>query len=99
MPLFERCTKAVERAVEDSKMSHDEVDEIVLVGGSCKIPKIRQDLIEHFGSQVTINDLKDGKEVVARGAAILAGALTDRNQTELAIKDVVPITISVTAEL
>lgn len=50
MPLFEKCTKAVERAFEDSKMSHEEVDEIVLVGGSCKIPKIRQDLVEHFGS-------------------------------------------------
>ena len=79
-------------------MGHEEIDEIVLVSGSCKIPRIRQDLIEHFGSYVTINDDIDVKEVVARGAAILAGTLTNHNQRKLILNDVVPISIRVIVE-
>ena len=74
--LFDRCSQAVERAVLDASLD-GEIDEVVLVSGSCKMPRIRQVLVEQLGYFVTINDEIDVKEVVARGAAILAGTLTD----------------------
>lgn len=95
--LFDRCSQAVERAVSDANLD-GEIHEVVLVSGSCKMPRIRQVLVEQLGYFVTINDEIDVKEVVARGAAILAGTLTNHNQRKFILNDIVPISIRVSAE-
>ena len=55
-------------------------------------------MVELFGSYVTINDEIDVKEVVARGAAILAGTLTGHNQRKFIVSDIVPISIGAKVE-
>ncbi|KAH7695406.1 heat shock protein 70, partial [Aphelenchoides avenae] len=73
--LFEKTVDEVKKALEDAKLTKSDIDEVVLVGGSTRIPKVRQLLSKFFDSK----DLKKNinpDEAVAYGAAILAAQLS-----------------------
>jgi len=73
--LFRSCLKPVENVLRDSKLDKKQIDEIVMVGGSTRIPKIQQLLTEFFnGKEVNRNINPD--EAVAYGAAVQAAILS-----------------------
>lgn len=65
--LFERAMVPVHRLLEELEMSREDVDEVVLVGGSTRIPRVKQMLREYFGKE--LNDHIDPDITVAYGAA------------------------------
>ena len=60
----------------DSRTSIDEINDVVMVGGSSRIPKLKDILIDYFGEKISINDTMNPDEVVAAGATVLAGVLS-----------------------
>jgi len=74
--LFQRVIQPVSKVLETIGITPADVDEIVLVGGSTRIPRVREELIKLFnGKQLNCNINPD--EAVAHGTAIQAGILTD----------------------
>jgi len=73
---FRKCLKPIDNVLRDSNTSKSEVDDIVLVGGSTRIPKIREMIKEYFNGQELKRDINPD-EAVAFGAAIQAAILTD----------------------
>ena len=94
--LFRQTLVPVERVLEDAGISKEEVDEIVLVGGSTRIPKVQQLLKRFFGK--TPNQSINPDEAVAFGAAVQAGVLSgerDKKIDELLLLDVTPLTLGI----
>jgi molecular chaperone DnaK len=85
--LVERCKKPLEQALQDAKLSFGQLDEVVLVGGSTRIPAV-QDLVKSLTGGKEPNQSVNPDEVVAVGAAIQAGIL------EGAVKDVVLLDVT-----
>ncbi|KAJ1405424.1 heat shock protein 70 family, partial [Ochromonadaceae sp. CCMP2298] len=77
--LFKRCLEPVERALSDSKLSKSQVDEIVLVGGSSRIPKVQQLLSEFFDGK-ELNKSINPDEAVAFGASVQAAILSGNDE-------------------
>lgn len=69
--LFAKCLKQVDKVLNDAKIAKSEVDEIVLVGGSTRIPKLRRLLSEYFEGKA-LNTSLNPEEAAASGAALLA---------------------------
>ena len=91
-PLVERCRQPVQKALSDARMSPSEIDEIVLVGGSTRIPKV-QDLVRTmFGKEPHKGVNPD--EVVAVGAAIQGGVLAGEVQ-DILLLDVTPLSLGI----
>ena len=93
--LFRKCMIPVEKVLRDSKLSKSEIDEIVLVGGSTRIPKIQELLTEFFNGK-QLNKSVNPDEAVACGAAIQAAILTqveDETLDELLLLDIVPLSL------
>lgn len=93
---FRRCLKPVEQVLKDSKMSKSEINDIVLVGGSTRIPKIQQLLTEFFNGKVPKKDVNPD-EAVAYGAAVQAAILKgdDEKLNDYILCDVTPLSIGV----
>ena len=94
---FRGCLAPVERVLKDAKMSKSEVHEIVLVGGSTRIPKI-QALIQDFFNGKEPNRSVNPDEAVAYGAAVQAAILTGQGnaQTEgMVLIDVAPLSLGI----
>ena len=72
--LFKRCLRPCEKAMKDSGLSLGDIDEVVLVGGSTRIPKI-QEMVKSFFNKDKLNQTVNPDEVVAVGAAIQGGVL------------------------
>ena len=72
--VFEKLIQPVEDALADACMSVDEIDDILLVGGSTRIPRVRSWLQEYFEDKPP-NDALNPDEAVAHGATIMAGVL------------------------
>lgn len=68
-PLFERCMQPLRAAMEDSGHTKNEIDEIILVGGSTRIPKI-QEMLQTFFDGKRLNKQLHPDEAVAYGATI-----------------------------
>jgi heat shock protein 1/8 len=94
---FKRTIAPLDQVLRDAKMSKDQIHEIVMVGGSTRIPKIR-DLVSGFFNGKKLNDSVHPDEAVAYGAAIQAHILTagkdstDRT-SELILLDVAPLSL------
>jgi L1 cell adhesion molecule like protein len=93
---FRKCMEPVEQAIKDSKYSKSEIDEIVLVGGSSRIPKIQQLLSDYFGGKELCKNINPD-EAVAFGATVQATLLSGNNTSEklqdLLLLDVTPLSL------
>ena len=93
--LFQKTMAPVEQVLRDSKLSKSQIDEIVLVGGSTRIPKIQQLLSDFFNGKDLCKTINPD-ECVAYGAAIQAAVLTgstDSKIADLLLLDVCPLSL------
>ncbi|AKJ29919.1 Fe-S protein assembly chaperone HscA [Caldimonas brevitalea] len=91
-PLVARTLSAVRKVLRDAKVDKTEVQGVVMVGGSTRMPRIQQAVGEYFGQQPLTNLNPD--EVVALGAALQANALAgNRENGELLLLDVIPLSL------
>merc|ERR1719219_1429135 len=92
---FQRCMAPVSRVLQDAKMSKNDVHEVVLVGGSTRIPKI-QDLLSKFFNGKELNKTINPDEAVAWGAALQAAVLGGENvQDAPVLVDVAPLSLGI----
>ena len=78
--IFVKLKKPLNNAIKDAKKKGiDKIDEIILVGGSSRIPKIKEILKEIFGKEVPINNYINPEEIVAQGAALCCEKLVRSN--------------------
>ncbi|KAG5663341.1 hypothetical protein HG530_009599 [Fusarium avenaceum] len=92
--LFKKTMKPVEQVLKDAKLKKSEVDDIVLVGGSTRIPKVQQ-LIEDFFNKKASKGINPD-EAVAFGAAVQAGVLSGEEGTGgVVLMDVNPLTLGI----
>ncbi len=91
-PLLERCRKPVEDAIKESGLSKSDINEILLVGGSTRMPAV-QELVQQLAGK-SPNHSINPDEVVAMGAAIQGGVLSGEVDDILLI-DVTPLTLSI----
>jgi molecular chaperone DnaK len=94
-PLVERCRKPVLQALEDAGIKPGEIDEVVLVGGSTRVPKVRDMVKQIFGKDPHQGVNPD--EVVAIGAAI-QGSVLAGERTDVLLLDVTPLTLGIETE-
>ena len=95
--LFRQCLAPVERALTDSKLSKGEINEVVLVGGSTRIPKV-QALLQTFFNGKELSKSINPDEAVAYGAAVQAALLsgnTDKDLDSILLVDVAPLTLGI----
>ena len=90
--LFERCLKPCEQALKDAGMSTSQIDEVILVGGSTRIPKVQEIVEKFFGKKP--NKGVNPDEVVAVGAAIQGAVLTGEVKDVLLL-DVTPLSLGI----
>jgi molecular chaperone DnaK len=90
--LFERCLKPCEAALKDAGYSTSEINEVILVGGSTRIPKVQEIVEKFFGKKP--NRSVNPDEVVAVGAAIQGAVLTGEVKDVLLL-DVTPLTLGI----
>ena len=95
--FFQRTIAPLDRLLADAKLSKNEIHEIVMVGGSSRIPRIRQLLSDYFGGK-KLNDSVHPDEAVAYGAAvqahILSGGTKKGDRTdEIILLDVAPLSL------
>ena len=90
--LFERCLKPCEQALKDASMSTTEIDEVILVGGSTRIPKVQEIVEKFFGRKP--NRSVNPDEVVAVGAAI-QGAVLSGDIKDVLLLDVTPLSLGI----
>jgi len=95
--LFKKCLAPVEQVVRDAKIGKGEIDSIVLVGGSSRIPRVQQLLRDYFGGKELCQNINPD-EAVAYGAAVqgavLAGVDSDK-VNDLILLDVAPLTLGI----
>ncbi|MSP26696.1 MAG: molecular chaperone DnaK [Myxococcales bacterium] len=91
-PLIERTMEPLKKALADAKKKPNEIDEIVLVGGSTRIPLVQKMVADHFGKEPHKGVNPD--EVVAVGAAIQAGILAG-DVHDMVLLDVTPLSLGV----
>merc|ERR1712078_239384 len=92
--LFKNTLGPVKQVLEDSGLKKNQIDEIVLVGGSTRIPKIQQ-LIKDFFNGKEPNRGINPDEAVAYGAAVQAGILSGEGGQDLLLLDVTPLTLGI----
>ena len=92
--LTQRTLTAVRKALRDAKLGKDEVQGVVLVGGSTRMPQVRKAVASFFGREPLTNLNPD--EVVALGAAISANQLAGNNMgADLLLLDVIPLSLGI----
>jgi molecular chaperone DnaK len=90
--LFSRCLKPCEAALKDAGMNTSEIDEVILVGGSTRIPKVQEIVEKFFGKKP--NKSVNPDEVVAVGAGIQGAVLTGEVKDVLLL-DVTPLSLGI----
>ena len=96
--LFERLKIPLGKALIDAKLTSKDISEIVLVGGSTRIPKIKTFLKEYFGDKCKINDSINPDETVAYGATLMAAKISIKRDKTLAgfnLMDITPLSLGV----
>ena len=95
MDLFKGTLKPVQKVLEDADLGKKEIDEIVLVGGSTRIPKVQQLVKEFFNGKEPSKGINPD-EAVAYGAAVQAGVLSGEQDTgDIVLLDVNPLTLGI----
>ena len=90
--LLAKCKSPVEKALQDAKLSKSQIDQVILVGGSTRIPAVRNLLNDLIGKP--LNQTVNPDEVVAMGAAVQAGIIAGEI-TDLILLDVTPLSLGV----
>jgi molecular chaperone DnaK len=90
--LFERCLKPCEKALKDAGMSASQIDEVILVGGSSRIPKVQEIVEKFFGKKP--NKSVNPDEAVAIGAGVQGAVLTGEVKDVLLL-DVTPLSLGI----
>ena len=90
--LFEKTLEPCEKAMHDAKLTPSQIDDVILVGGSTRIPKIQELVKNFFGKEPSKGVNPD--EVVAIGAAIQGGVLSG-DVTDVLLLDVTPLTLGI----
>ncbi|TAH04955.1 MAG: molecular chaperone DnaK [Sphingobacteriales bacterium] len=90
--LFERCLKPCEAALKDAGLSASQIDEVILVGGSTRIPKVQEIVEKFFGKKP--NKSVNPDEAVAIGASVQGGVLTGEVKDVLLL-DVTPLNLGI----
>lgn len=91
-PVLKRLMPPVEQAIKDAGLTAKDIEEIVLVGGSTRIPKVQEMVKEYFGKEP--NKSVNPDEVVALGAAVQAGVLGGE-KTDILLLDVTPLSLGI----
>ncbi|POR38474.1 78 kDa glucose-regulated protein [Tolypocladium paradoxum] len=95
MHLFKKTLKPVEQVLKDANVKKMEIDDIVLVGGSTRIPKVQSLIEEYFNGKKASKGINPD-EAVAFGAAVQAGVLSGEEGTEdIVLMDVNPLTLGI----
>ena len=90
--LIAKTINACKLAMKDAKLSNEDIDQIVLVGGSTRMPIVKSAVSDYFGQ--SINDSLDPDEVVAIGASIQADILAG-NRKDLLLIDITPLSMGI----
>jgi molecular chaperone DnaK len=90
--LFERCLRPCEQAIKDAGVSASQIDEVILVGGSTRIPKVQEIVEKFFGKKP--NKSVNPDEAVAIGAAVQGAVLTGEVKDVLLL-DVTPLSLGI----
>src|SRR5260370_12506666 len=91
-PIFKRLSGPLEQALKDAALEAKEIHEVVLVGGSTRIPKVQEIVKNFFGKEP--NKSVNPDEVVAIGAAVQAGVLSGV-KTDTLLMDAAPLSLAV----
>ena len=97
MDYFRKCLEPVEKVLKDAKVSKSDVDKIVLVGGSTRIPKIQELLTEYFNNKTLCRDINPD-EAIAYGATVQAAILSGVRSSkidEILLLDVAPLSLGI----
>lgn len=94
--LVERCRKPVENALRDAKLSPSQIDEVVLVGGSTRVPKVQEFVKKMFGGKEPHRGVNPD-EVVSIGAAIQGGIISG-DVKDMVLLDVTPLSLGLETE-
>ena len=95
--VFQRTLKPLEQLLKDAKMGKSDIDEIVLVGGTTRIPKV-QELLSAYFNDKQLNKSLNPDEAIAYGAAVQASILTGQGNSktnELLLLDVAPLSLGI----
>lgn len=90
--LVRRTVTPMKKALEDAKLNRDQIDEVILVGGSTRIPLVQETVKKFFGK--TPNRSVNPDEVVAMGAAIQGGVLS-QDISDVLLLDVTPLNLGI----
>merc|ERR1719188_1939506 len=92
--LFKNTLGPVKQVLEDSGMQKNQIDDVVLVGGSTRIPKVQQLIKDFFGGKEP-NRGVNPDEAVAYGAAVQGGVLSNQGGNDILLLDVAPLTLGI----
>ena len=94
--IFDRLLVPCKKAIEDSKVAKSEISEVILVGGSTRIPKVQELVKEFFGKEP--NRSVNPDEVVAMGAAVQGSVLAGDESHNVLLLDVTPLSLGIEVE-
>ncbi len=94
--LIDKTFPFIERALQDSKLEPKDVEEVILVGGQTRMPKVKQKIRDFFGKD-PVEDVNP-EEIVAMGAAIQSGIIKGETDESALLLDVTPLSLGIETE-